>query len=436
MTTNLPTIHRSAVAARIARLLQRGSTNAAALSYAFNQIFEGQENESTVARVETTGGMGTVYNAAVALYRDGNVVVVSSGLRAFFAQTFIGGYGNYTTISSDAYGFNSASFYDARTYLHQFVRRATLEPAGFYLYGFSAGGVLVEAYAKYLRTIAIRNVREIVTYGAPKPAGQGDIVEGTRINRIRWMNVGDPVPAIPYAGVTGTLSIALSLSGRNYRPDLFAHGSGGLFIDRVGAIQEAFDTRDYPPQDTEAVGLWLAGQDDGQTYPHAIEQYERRIGLLETHMIERRAVIHPAAPGNVMPPVFFAPQAAPIVNGPQDGPIVVIRPGRVTLPNGSRSSASASFGGDVMGLPTVSPGLRIRYQRSGTVWMVLYDDVVIANCRNASTAKSVASSFNRSLRLLGKTSSVSASGLIAYIQLFLGAAQQNGGGVAPPINVQ
>ena len=209
MLPTLPTVHRSAFAARVCRLLQRGRASAAAISNPIGEMFEGPSGNVFPTRVETTGGMRTVYDAVVARMADDKILIFASGLRAFHAQTFLGGYGNYTAMSRDAYGFNTASFTDATTILHNFVQRAGQRPADYYLYGYSAGGVLVEAYAKYLRTTGVRTIKEIVTFGAPKPAGQGDIVEGTRINRVRWMNVGDPVPAIPMAGVGGALSIAL-----------------------------------------------------------------------------------------------------------------------------------------------------------------------------------------------------------------------------------
>lgn len=432
----LATVNRSAYAARIARLLQQDGNNPSQLFQVFSQFFGDPDPSTRPTRVITTGGMRTVNNAACCRTANDKIIIVVSGVTGFKAQTFIGGYGNYSIMSREAYGFNVESFRDASTQLFESVRRLGRVPSGFYLYGYSAGGVLVEAFAKYLRTIAVPQVDELVTFGAPKGAGQGDYVEARRVTRVRWMCAGDPVPAFPFSGVSGTLSIALSLSGRNYRPDLLAHGTGGQILTRDGFIREGDETRDYPPQNVESAANWLIGNDDLSSYPHSLNSYVNRLDALSSRITQGQRPELPAAQGLPVGPHAVNPPTAPIVQGPQDGPIVAIRRSRVTAPDGSQTSLVPVTGVGPMALPVVHNSMKLKTQRSGAMWLVLWDDVIVATCKNASSAKRIASSWNRSLRLLGTALTISESGLIAYLQAFLGEAASGEGGVVPPFNVQ
>lgn len=82
----------------------------------------------------------------------------------------------------------------------------------------------------------------------------------------------------------------------------------------------------------------------------------------------------------------------------------------------------------------IDPSLRLVWQRTGNVYVVRWDDVVLFTCPTGSSAKSIATSWNRSLRLLGKTTNIIPASVTSYLQMLFSAAAA-GNGVKPPWNV-
>lgn len=364
----------------------------------------------------------------------GDAALFITGTTLARARPYLYGYRGVPAMRAVG-GGNHASIRDVFDVIVPLIQGARRRINTINIYGYSAGGVVAELAAKVFNTLGICTVSGITTYGAPKPGLAGCMTTADDNPRIRWMCNDDPVPQLPYASLGGGNAIALVFPGGPPATGIPVHGTRGVTLFKDGSIGKSQDSTGTVDPTFLGTALWLAGLDGGNSGPHSLDTYARRLLLPADepgHGDQFEIDVRPAQPHGASVPIPYIP-ATQDVSLPEL-PSVILRDagpswagqGLQHVPATKENPVSQVF---------VAPSLKVRTQRSGRIFLVLWDDVIIAQCSFPSKAKTIASSINRTMRMFGKADNVSSASLVAYIQMFLGAAAQGGGLVRPPINV-
>lgn len=360
----------------------------------------------------------------------GNVYAIYSGVTAYSARFLIYGWSSQSAMLR-AGGYNVNSYRDAGSAESVGGLFLLVNSHSIYIYGHSGGGCVAEALASHLLPNPTFSVRELITFGAPKPALQGFTDERLGTTRIRWMNYADPVPDLPLSRLTSNVTIALDLVSADYSPDLIRHGTGGRLLMGDGTWSSVYSSRGPIGANSQGVVSWLAGLDANRGLPHSIDTYILRLGrfatgLDDTHEMRRQG---PPADRPRQTLTFPARLTPPGGLDPNPG-ILTIQGNIATTPGGSTFPVGSGRNTDMASQSKVAPSLRLTYARAGAVWIVGWNDLIVFTCPYGSNARSIVRSWNRSIRLLGKTSDIHSASFAAYFQQLF-AAGAAGQGITP-----
>jgi len=332
-------------------------------------------------------------------------------------------------------GFNNNAADDADTAQSPQRFASLVGCRAIYIYGHSGGGVIAEALASQLDKNLGIPIRELITFGAPKPGISGVTFNSIAATRIRWMNTNDPIPGLPFGRAGETIPIAIDLFSPDYQPDLIRHGPGGRTLHPDGTWNAADDSvRPFDP-DRVGLALWLYGQDASRGLPHSIDTYISRLTRLATRLDDNRE------PETIAPPTiryameFVLPPRRPPNNLVPEFVGTFTISGNIATPSvGQQFPVGTQRNSDMASQTKIDPSLRLVMQRTGNVYVVRWNDVIVFSCPYGSNARSLVRSWNRSIRLLGKTTDISQNNFSAYFSNLF-AAGALGNGVKPPWHV-
>jgi len=372
---------------------------------------------------------------AFILVSSNNIYVLANGVTSRTFDSFLEGWGDIDkTLIAGQFNFNT--WFDATTVVDRHIAGYLAPSRALNFYGHSGGGGFVEAAAKYLYRAGNFNIREIITYGAPK-IGTASACFGyaASVARVRWMNNGDCVTGLPFQTILGGAWQYLTFGYSRSQPWQFCHGTGGREILPDGSFRDSQDPHEHLPSSISEVGWWLTGHNIyGVGTPHRIGTYASRLlGIAADNPTPPAPLpVAPAeipTPPRVVPPLDLVvrPDAAPVQMASVVGTNVSL--------NGSPPIRGLSLGVPAMPMSQINPGLRAQVFRVGAIFQVVWMDNIIASVPTKSKGNVIARAINRLCRTLGNSSSVTTVEFQASLSNYLSFAGQVGGGVKPPLNV-
>lgn len=432
--SELAIAQRSHAAAVTVQLLMAGA-NSNVLSRAWNEILpERLGGGPAIYRTFILRGFRSIGGGVALGDVLGNTYIVFQGVTSATARFLLYGWASESAMRRYN-GMNSASYQDAEMRFLSDRNSGLSQTRNVYLYGHSAGGVVAECLALVLSELPFAGIREIISFGMPKPGLSQAPYERTGLRRIRWMNLSDPVVALPYSPGPNGVSIALDLLSSDYSPTRIEQPAGGRVLFSDGQWSDAELTAGAIDPGNLGVAAWLTYLDASIGFPHSIQTYVRNLARLQTRLEDDRETHLQSSPHVIhRRTLTFPSRLQPSVNSLPDPGIVTITGNVAVKPGGPTFLVTLGDFAMSSSQSRIIPSLRLRSQRSGSVYIVRWDDVVLFTCPYASQARSIASSWNRSLRLLGKTSNITQASVYAYLEMIF-AAGAAGNGVTPSWHV-
>lgn len=315
------------------RFADQGNNTADLASWIADRFPETRQRGGTVSIAPLI--MDTV-RVAIAFDLDRQTrVIFSAGVTGRTAPRLIEGWSNIGVAS--VLGANYRSDRDAAKILRELPD--TVNKHSLYLIGHSGGGALVEALVNRIARLNTQPLIYIATIGAPAALVTGHALNPRSIQRCRCINIGDPVPGLPFCGATTTtaFSWANSAAGATFEPWRFQHPTHAVQIGDPALVapQVVF----APPASTlpssSALIDWLTGDDGRIGHPHSSTAYDVRLtrGIVEQVITlgDRAEPIAPPEPRTISqgpaPDTELVPSRSPPISVPiqEDPPFLVMR---------------------------------------------------------------------------------------------------------------
>lgn len=422
------------------------ATNAEVIEQALRQL-AAAEGMSPIREVRFFTRLRSIGIVAV-VNGENESMVVAGGTTAVKGDRVVDGWLDVNA-SAAAGGFNTTSWKDANDVMSALNRAVTLGNE-LILYGYSAGGMLVEAIAKQFQLLGRTRIRHIITYGAPKPAFAGHCFTDPRCDRIRWMRHADPVPELPFQTPIGACWRFFTAFTAASQPWKYQHGRGGAELYGTGAVVQTRPNRvvfrDEPTGASTITILqvadWLTKSQESNSNPHAIRDYFGDLSGTVQDIPDDvfRRSLGGARTANVpfdAEDIVQAVQQLPNREQPRPGSTnaVQIIGNRLSLPSGVQVPVVLS-GEQAMPQARIRSDVRAEGMRNGTAFVVLWMNRPVALCPTISKARVIARRINSMLRALGNTDVVYGVAIDQSLNDFLTAAAIGNGSVVPPLNVE
>jgi hypothetical protein len=230
------------------------------------------------------------------------------------------------------------------------------------------------------------------------------------------MNFDDPIPFLPTTLVDQTvllLSFAAYIAqGWNY----FVQTPGGVIITESGGWYPGILSSDSRQRTIGNVGAYLLAYTTGLNSPHALPEYERRLGLAIDASVRAPTVIPPASPAEVGNVVHLAE----MLQAQRAAEETIFRAASVQVANPVEIPVSA------------------RYQavRTGAIWIVEFGGVTVTIGPTKRRARALAAAANAFLRHLQVQGAVDSNAISQATITYLGLAGIPGNGFVPVMNQQ
>lgn len=319
------------------------------------------------------------------------------------------------------------------------------------VYGHSFGGMVAECVASEMDTVGAV-VRNLVTYGTPKPAmaAYANRSDGTR--RLRWIADNDPVPLLPFGRLGGLqeyllATLAVARAGRRIDVAQWRHLSDGLAVSST-RIATSYEPRGLvnPGVTLEA---WLSGQ-RADSNAHEAEHYRQLLAgwwdvrpqVTTTRrptspIPQRQAAVDFVLPFNVPTIATPGPDVVlPIVIGPGDeawltnSNVARVVPAGARRAIGNSPAISVGVGNVANGKLAANAGF-VRVKSPGYGWVIYLRGTVVAAVSSGSRAKTLVRKGNALLRYMGNlawSSTATGNAMQEAIE-----AYQAGDGYTPPM---
>lgn len=277
--------------------------------------------------------------------------------------------------------------------------------------GHSLGGAIAEVMIGDRITDGLRAVSQVCTFGAPKPGNSTLARLVDTVERARWMSSDDPVPILPPT-VDDTPFVLLAYALWSViRFGNFVHPSGGISINPQGQINQAVLPPDALLNVSGSLAGWLLAIDGSSSSGHHITSYMGRLSLwLAAH-----------------PTPVAVPQGGPREQPNATGNSRIVNAERVRVTNAIRESADSRPSEHVQ-----IPDTRlVRVRREGALYLVVWNENVIATASRRRTAQGLARRLNDTLRSLQHQPLINLPELRAQLTAYLDAAASPSGGFSP-----
>lgn len=425
---NLEAITKDRHAAEAIECLHEGRSDAAILR-ALGDVFG-------IPEIVSRFGPGRVSRAAAIVTTNlGVVLVLSAGVNNRTRFALLEGYTILARVQRLT-GINAAAAEEAVTRYVGTLDLLTQRRRELYLYGHSGGGVVCEALAKLANNRAWADSGSVVTFGAPKPGTAGGTGVYRSMTHRRWINVGDPVPGIPFYRMAGSFasSITSVLSARSFAN--MSQAPDGLItaedidLARVGRnLVRLFEN-------LNEVIDWGTKPDLARLHPHRIQTYVHRLTMSETiaEVAAAKALSGPTQattiPHRPRPAVMASSNLVPafVLNVGGVATYTVNPPGVATaFVRGGRGSDMSTF---------IPVELRPKHQNVGGIWCVVWLTQIVGRFPTATKARTHARGLYRAARTMLATSLYYEGAQALAWATFIQAAATAGSGIRPTITVE
>lgn len=314
--------------------------------------------------------------------------------------------------SQNDWGTNRQFETFARKGIELFLREGLYPLRRILLTGHSYGGAAAEIAAGYFRQVYPEAEICFVTFGAPRPANFRLAGRLAGVTTRRLVNSGDPVPSVPPkdlpslqgAGVfispaAGFQGLMLPVGGSHLE---WTHPCQGVELTPYG--QRILRSSQWPDQSLfhQLTPAGAARILEGIPN-HYTTEYTRR---LRSFIVPAPAV--PQLLNAVLPPSSSAEEPKPKEIGMPFIPPVIVK---------------------------IPPEYRLKGQKVGTHYFVVWRSRIIMEARNLSSAKAIARRFNSMLVGLQRCVNWHSANAANSFTEYLAAASSMGFGFSPPITI-
>jgi len=386
-------------------------------------------------------GFGSIYNWTVSGYDDPRYFFLFNGA---FTTVYVGPTPSVRNGVRFFQGYSlPKSFrgeYDANPNLDRIVDSiltggaAVRVPAGarWLFVGYSQGGAIAAYCAARKNNTSTGDVARVLSYGAPRAGAQGFEVFINRATYVRYMNDGDPIPAVvplpDERGLGGSL-VALPpiLTG-----DVWKHWFPGWVINGVNARLFSETNIVFNSSLSSNLLMFLLSNDSAPSAAHKLSTYESNLYALALPQLNPIQQTLPPTSGGASGGSDWdtPPPPRPVPPSPPPAPPTqVIVPIIPQMPEGGfpRSLRTTNMGnipGITFGQPPSATQSRPYYAArmpNSRKWAVYYAGVVIQDNLVRRRARHLARRLNDAIAVLQQGESQNPATLVASVEAELGA---------------
>jgi hypothetical protein len=282
------------------------------------------------------------------------------------------------------------------------------------IFGHSLGAGIAQALHKIIDNLigAPTVYVKSITYGGPRafvPPFSETFIPGTVA---RLMNQLDPVPLLPPTAKQAPLAFAAIPPDVGVLWSSYCHTDGGVVLYPNGQMSSQVDPAVPLTGITSSVAQWLLSMAQAQTNEHSPSVYAARLAL--------------ALQASRSPPV--APIMGPAEQAHALG-IAEVRAEQLAILADTARAAIATRAQPVV----IPPQYEFTWAKQGTIWVVLFQGEIVAVGPNRPNARKMARAGNRLIRSMMHQGSVDLPGLFSQMEVFFGAASEDGSGISPTI---
>jgi pimeloyl-ACP methyl ester carboxylesterase len=280
--------------------------------------------------------------------------------------------------------------------------------------GHSWGGAACFYLEKLLRARQPGLPTRIIAFGGPKPGGIDIDRDSSPDTTVRWMNVNDPVPGLPYPASALLNWTSIKRNILLARFNRMTQPRGGRNIDDLGNITPGVQPPQLTNQQILDFGAWVWAYSQSRVGPHSIAEYRRRLELYVFN--------HPTpADDSVAGGDWGVEENVPLLEAQRQQAAAVQN---VFNREVGRAEADIRIPG-----PTLFTA-----HKNGRVWSVRFGGQLIAYGPTKRRARSMVRFGNEFLHRVQAQGVVDTAGLAAQFGAYLEAAEDPNGLFVPPIN--
>lgn len=372
--------------------------------------------------------------SAIVRTNEPGVVVLLAGVNGNTSLNLIRGYVPLSEVQAVG-GFNFQAAVEASTRFQPILEEFCAVAPNLYIYGHSGGGVVAEVLSVLANNRKWATHGRIATFGAPKPGVAGCSGQNGSQDHIRWVNVDDPVPGIPFGRMAAAIAPPSRLIVTGDTFNQMAQAPDGTITDASGSGSAIGRGLVRPYESLSDVEIWAIGPDSGRIHAHRIEEYVRRL-----ERSERTAQVEEQKEAG-MPAITTVQQVRGIAR--RDGPQNLVMPFMLRGIAAFTSSrvppgVMAAFGGGGRGQNMkifIPAELRPKHQNVGGIWCVVWLTQIVARFDTASKARSHSRGLYRACRTALASSLYYTGAAAVAWDTFFQAASTAGSGIKPTINL-
>ena len=269
--------------------------------------------------------------------------------------------------------------------------------------------------AKAFEDTPLPSLTRVVTFGSPKP-GNRDLARGFEHGTVaRWLNDGDPVPDIPPPMSGLSLWGGIITAAQIVRLAGFVQPGGGRWLSPTGETGPTINPRIAPQNWLPDLGAFIWGFINGRGSAHSIDEYVRRLALLN-------ASFAPAATGES-------------VGGDYGGTPPVAMAQAVVLERRLEQVIFSRAVGRAEADIRIPQERQFTIRRRGLIWSVYWQGNIVSVGPTKKRARAFARFGNEFLRRMQAEGQVDLDGMTTAFNAYLSAASDPLGGFQPPLNV-